>query len=902
MTTYKTPPSVLERLSQVEEAAKKSSIIFDYDPDDVPGAPSGFTHEFKIKEKKTDLWFKSIVTVDALAQGACAGDIEMYECQMRAVDENNIVIEDFKRVNEFFFINDEEAIPDTIRFEFGYLEQPKRWKWQFRVRAIAKQNRGVGEWGPGPDSRGWSQSYGPPWYNATPEPPAPADLYLTVFKNPDDKNEPRWAVKCEAEEVGPWDIPPVDPGKEKAQREDDVAEYEFLLRFCDSTGNFLTYVDDRLKTRYRERKKMIPAKDQDDNDFIRATFFNLKRRCYFKVKCRSIDRFKRRGPWSGWSALASPLFVNENVPLVKHPITGVPGDYITDLDQHILHLRYEFEIDPDDTDNDLKDPDKEVVGVQIQVSDRADFNQSLSNVWEHDRFHSGQKWKVRIKKPSGTLHTRVRCVNASGTKGNWATESVNTKIPPVPDSLVAVTIGKMKKNKNNKWYAQGEFEYNEAGYNEDHIGTWVLLLQANSVQAGHTAANGWGLDPEDRKTFGEKDKRSNGKFRHRFKKLVAKEWVSMAFFVKDKQGRTSPISDWSAPIRLSTAQPPAKPTNVSRITKHRKVGIKGRKPMDPDDSTISDTNIIEYRIQRANDAAFTNIIDDEYSETPKKTYDLAKGDKTQYFLRIASVDEEGNQSNWVYDNGTEGPPTSGAVAEDIDLTQDVTGSLPYANMGSLGVSRWGPYASMVAAAAKQGDIWIATTKPDGSAQSPPRVYQYDGSSWSDATVAQTILAQAIVAGAIDGHTINGVEINAGSFYSQTPDGTRWTLIEGGVVAFGFWADAGNSVIEAQPKGIKITLPSGEGGTPQLNIVGGGIDSGGNIDVSGFDVNNVGALRVTNIYAHNATRPSFQNGLGIPAGQYIRINDTVTGAGAKTAEDRWVSVETPAGVRWLRCFV
>lgn len=791
MSGYPRNGNIMERVSVIEERGGRHGGTFDYDPEDRPGKPTqvGDGLEYFIREKKTDLWFNGVVHISSLLPDTCAGDMEMYECQMRPMEKNEldewVPVDHFKVLKEYFFVNDPEDIPDAIRFNFKYLDHPKAWGWQWRARGIVKQSRNIGLWGPSEDAQGWSDTYDAPWYDALPLPPPPDvdnyGMYLTVYKNPEDRNEPRWACKVEHEEIGPWDIPPVDPGKEKAQKEDDIDEYEYVLRFCDKNENFLTFVDDEGKTRFKERKHRVKAKDQDDNDFVRYIFENLKRKHYFKVKARSIDRFRRKGLFGPFTAVASGTQVNEFVPKVRHPVTGAVGDFLAYLDEQVLYLKYDYPQDTGDEDDDIKDPDPDVVGVQIQVSDRADFDKALSNIWSEERNYAGMKWKDRFFKPNGTLWIRIRCRNSSGTKGEWTVKSVVTKVPPVPDTLVTVDKGKMKGNKNNKWWAQGEFSYNEAFYDEDRIDRWVLLIQVNSTNAGHTAGAGWGNDPEDRKVFHEKDKRSNGKFRHKFRKLVAKDWVSMAFFVADKQGRTSPVSDWSAPVRLTSASGPQKPTNVTRIEKHRKVGIKGKKPMDADLTWLPDTNIVEYRVQRATSNTFAAPIDDEYTDTPKKTYDLAVGDKTPYFLRIASVDEEGLQSNWVHDDGTESPPPAGAIADDIDLTDpDVVGilppdqlpTIPYANFGSLGVSRYGSTSAMNAATAKDGDIWLNTD------YTPARPFYRRAGAWNasiDGVVllAGTVLADAVVAGAIDGMVITGATVQTAG------TGSRRIVLAGG---------------------------------------------------------------------------------------------------------------------------
>lgn len=858
MTRLLTPPGdLISRLQDAEKKTRRVSVMDDYDDLSRPGAPTGVTLKYRIREKGINPTFRAVVTWNAIAPGTCEADINFYVVQLRPVKPNGTEIEAGRRKREIVFVEEFDELPEVLRADMGHLEHPKSWCWEARVRVVDKANR-RGAWS------AWTgigaTPYTPPWYEAIPLPPTPTGLWMDFNKGEKGRDEARYTMKLECDEVGLWDIPPGDqatteiqriklervsggtfqitfngqqtgnldwnasafdvrtklealgaiepgdvevvkkgtscwevefkgqfvgndvsmmsittgsltpgvadgkvteiqePGDDEQDEENDVDRYVFQIRRCDASGNWITVTDANLNERFVQRRKDVSAKqeDEDNNSIVKCEFPNIRKRHFWKARVKTVDRFNRHGEWSDWTAVGTPLDTTAP-PRPKHPLTGDPG-FLLDVDNHRIHLEWDAAEDPDDTDSDLKDPDPDISHFQIEGSDRSDFNKGLSGWWVQDRMHRGHHKTFKRKKHPGPFHFRVRSVDSSGNKSAWVTASANSNVPSTPNAAPTITFDRGGKKQLR---AKVAFTYSGAAtYTDDDIDKFIVQLQAED-------ANPTADDPKRKRVHDIDKDESDDPQVVVFDGIKKNEKVRARYKVKDTRGHESGWSAWSTIYTAGGNKKPGKVTGKQVSTKTRAVRVSYTPPTTWSDGTIDGFSLeeVDHYIVVLKGNNGIEITRDSHFRGTQKTFHFTKAEMNALSLPLsADVYAVGIDGD---NDGADGGASSASPSE-IDAG-DLTGSVSYTQMGTLGVSRYGTTAQMNAASAKNGDIWINTS------YSPPRVFRYEGGVWNAAIdgsilVAGTVIADAIVAGALDAYVLNAVTIYAANFYTATSQG------------------------------------------------------------------------------------------------------------------------------------
>ena len=206
------------------------------------------------------------------------------------------------------------------------------------------------------------------------------------------------------------------------QQQNDLKTYQIRLRrrLKDDSGWATNAAGKFIQRRQTIRWE---TEDEDNDSKVRAFFDNVRKQHYWKASVRTRDRFNRWGEWSDWTPIGSPSDTS---------VVPAPTALVVDVDPRKINLLWDapFDADDDETDDDLKTLTADIAYFQVQVSDRSDFNKTLSNFWRSDRYVGVMHKSFKKKKTDrGTFHIRVRSVNGSGKKSAWTTGSNSRKKP-----------------------------------------------------------------------------------------------------------------------------------------------------------------------------------------------------------------------------------------------------------------------------------------------------------------------------------------------------------------------------------------------------------------------------------------------------------------------------------------
>jgi hypothetical protein len=248
---------------------------------------------------------------------------------------------------------------------------------------------------------------------------------------------------------------------------------------------------------------------------------------------------------------------------------------------------------------------------------------------------------------------------------------------------------------------------------------------------------------------------------------------------------------------VATRRVPGKVSGIQTIPKTRGVVSRWTEPSAWSDGSTDDWT--EDAVQRYDVELWRAgaKVDDARVKGNRKFWPMTKAEAqlTGYSTKVFAVGVDGDATD-------ADPPAGSATPEDITLG-NIDGTVSKAQMGTLGISRYGTTTQMNAASAVDGDIWINTSF------SPTRIYRRVAGAWvyqmhGNVLQAGTVIADAVVAGAIDGHTITGVVITAATFRTA-PSGNRVEMTNTAFDRIRFWNDFNTLT----PAG-EIVAPAGSG--------------------------------------------------------------------------------------------
>lgn len=385
MTEVNRKTDILTRFSDMERRLQKLERVTKYDDEnDAPPLPPNVHLAFGVRENKTDLEFRAIVTWDLVSPNTCQADVERWLIQIRPTDVagnpiDNISVDPKAHLKRETRVDND---PDETEFQavFQHLQKPRAWYWQARVAIRDKAHR------LGPFSA-WTTPE-KPFLEARPKPPVPDNVDLS-FDTIGKTRYDRLRAIVTWDEVGPWDLPDGD-------KQDDVAHYQVRLRLCDQLGN---PVDNK------PLKRMVAARDQDADSTAFVSFEkNIQKSYYYQASVRSIDRFNRKGDWSNWTSAQQAT--DGTAPAAPENVVGL-GLF------NRVAIDWDDPVDPGDPE--LADAD--VAYYQAQCSRKKDF----STIAKQAKIHSATRFGFDTQAYKINFWLRVRSVDASGNRSGWRT-------------------------------------------------------------------------------------------------------------------------------------------------------------------------------------------------------------------------------------------------------------------------------------------------------------------------------------------------------------------------------------------------------------------------------------------------------------------------------------------------
>ena len=355
-----------------------------YNSDEPLVAPTGLTLTFIVREQKTHLEWYAVVHCNASTPNACQADIEDYIFQIRPVKANGNPVDESKLEE---FSNEEYRHHMTVtRKEAADMYRPhatlpivnpRLWYYSARARIRDKANR-LSDW------TAWSAPELPA-QQAEPKPPVPQNRLLNWDTSHQDRHRRVTAV-ASFDEVTNWDVPGGD-------KESDMAYYVVQLQKSpDGATNWSTV-----------RTKIVLAKEDDDNNTrVYCRFEDVKVRFWYRFRCRSIDRFNRKGDWSNPTSPEVP--VDDKIPAI--PI-NVQGTEVVD------GVKIDWDSPADARNAEIEDED--IASYQVQVDTSTSFNSPIKTV--RATRHTNYRFETRHYKKRYWM--RVRTITEGWGASAW---------------------------------------------------------------------------------------------------------------------------------------------------------------------------------------------------------------------------------------------------------------------------------------------------------------------------------------------------------------------------------------------------------------------------------------------------------------------------------------------------
>lgn len=256
------------------------------------------------------------------------------------------------------------------------------------------------------------------------------------------------------------------------------------------------------------------------------------------------------------------------------------------------------------------------------------------------------------------------------------------------------------------------------------------------------------------------------------------ECMVKAYDFVDKDSDASSWSSAALPTTSKAVMVPGKVASVTTKSDHKAVIVKWTPPTTWSDGSSTDFSVRDIDHYEVDLYTSTGTLVNQHLHVlhtqTRFRFDSSGADldttKT-YKAKVRAIGKLGDYQTEDAAAGTASPTLIVLGSDTSGDISDLPGSITKSQAGSLGVSRYGTYAAMNAASAVAGDIWIATTRPDGTTYAslglPSHPYRYSGSAWTDSQdgavlQAGTVIADAVVAGAIDGMIITGATVQTAS--------------------------------------------------------------------------------------------------------------------------------------------
>ena len=403
-----------KRLTAVERVSKYDTESASDQP---PIAPNVYV-DIDIREEKTHPEFQATVTWDVNSPNTCQADVDSWLVEVRAVtaagnpvNQKTINGHSIDRKFQKRVENKGQADP---HFLVPHLPLPKRWCWQARVQIKDKAHRtgNFSQWAPAP-------TLTPPWTSPSALPPAPTGVSLTydrIGKHRTDlyRGIVEWNEMLNFSYAGTM-----------ADDEEDVAGYAIRVEISEDSG--ATWNNKKL-TGYR------PAKEADIDTQAHWIFRPIHRKYWYRASVRAIDRFHRRGPFSGWQTSQGG---DATVPVALTNLVDITGP-------RRIGMRWQVPLDGNV-------PDSTVAHVHFQI-DKSNTFGSLVDEGYKSPGHGSARYLVPRADIGVTHYMRIRPIDTDGNVGPW--QPSGTGEPLVADSD-GVPAGTMVHHANSKVVPNG---------------------------------------------------------------------------------------------------------------------------------------------------------------------------------------------------------------------------------------------------------------------------------------------------------------------------------------------------------------------------------------------------------------------------------------------------------------
>lgn len=754
MSVWNKPRDAIDiRLGKRERKDRNGHTVA-YDPDRRPGPIDGVDLDFRVREKRKELRYSGKVTWDALAPGTCEADIALYHIQLEATDKDGVPKDGVRRKFASVIINDPEDLePDNLIVWFRDLDHPRSWYWRARVRVIDTAGR-RGEWSdwtdhmlphqdakplpPYPDNivmefdKNEKKRHEPRWRGIVKfdeiqfwdvPPTADVDAVNTTLRADFNIGDTTarltsvsgWAVPLPKEPLAATlrphnedeyeiirysgvDVPNNNlTGVRRAQegttehnhpngaaikssaadqqeRHNDLQAYIVQIRRWDTaTADFM--LTDEGKYIQRTKSHSWKSEEDDADSKVRAVFPNLTKKQSWKCRARTRDRFNRLGDWSPWSTVFS--VVDETDP-------PQPNNVEVAVDNHKVHVDWEFEPDPDDATSQHDD----IAYYQVELHK----NESFTDLVKKDYFVVGTKKTFRVKKASIQYWARVRSVDGSENKSEWATNTANKQRPGQGAEITNITFDDAEKEKGAKLRCVVVFTYDEAGYNEDHIDRYVVeaIITSGAAYTGNEPRKRVVVEAQgdDAETDANDPKSAV------FKGVPRHKWIRCRFRAIDKDNRKGVWSPWSASFQITDTTAPPDPVSVSVESDVKGALVKWENPNDPNDLTVVDNDIhysqVELHVSGSTPDNPIGLLarDREVKSNRKRFKGIGEG--TNLVAWVRNVGATKTKSGWVSSTGVITAPIVDRPAivpnavgpNEVDETQEYVGTWENSNGAS----------------------------------------------------------------------------------------------------------------------------------------------------------------------------------------------------------------------------
>lgn len=485
-----------------------------------------------------------------------------------------------------------------------------------------------------------------------------------------------------------------------------------------------------------KKRRVVKAKDGDDNDHAFAVFEAVRKHRFYRGRVRAISKDECQGDFSAWTTPANP---NDNT------APPMPTALSLEVDEHKITFKY-------DGGSEGADPDLLAEDVAYFVRELA-TDAGFTNVIRRSRATTEHaSW--RITKPgNATFHARVRAVDSSRNKSAWASVSASRH---TPDQPAAPTVAFDTKGTRHARYRALVTVATVADADAE-ITKYVVQLVHKSTQAAPTSG--------DRRKNGRVEGDATGDdLIEPFSGIPKNQWVYARTRAVDTQGRQSAWSAWT-----DAGQPSASgetPGAVTGLAKDTSVARRVRWSWDdPNDDVTTRWQVTVKQGGSPVEGPFVVRQSQHAHRIPESRKGLG------HQIEVVPLDDIGTAAGAATDTGTPTATIDGDVitAGTINLTPFASTIRPVAIVATLPTlpdSNYptGAFVFLTSDSqlyeTKNGTTWVRAISASDLSGTITAGQIAAGAITSDKLAANSVIAGKIAAGAVSATEISVSQLSA----------------------------------------------------------------------------------------------------------------------------------------------